>query len=131
MDEVGKFRRALEAFNRGDLEAAMQDMDPEVEWFPPEPLPDKQVYRGYAAVRAWWATLNDVFTDFRIEPGEFRDLGDGVVLVPVRAFGRGKESGAPVESSFCMMGTGHDLLKRMEFFPGEEEALAAVKERRS
>lgn len=50
MDEVAKFRRALEAFNRGDVEAAMQDMHPEVEWFPPEPLPDKQVYRGYDAV---------------------------------------------------------------------------------
>lgn len=130
MDEVVKFRRALEAFNRGDLEAAMQDMDPEVEWFPPGSLPDKQTYRGYDAVRAWWATLSDVFTDFQIEPGEFRDLGDGVVMVAVKAVGSGKESGVPVEASFCMLGTGHDLLKRMEFFPSEEEALAAVQERR-
>jgi ketosteroid isomerase-like protein len=124
--DVEKFRDALKAFNRGDVQAALKDMDPKVEWRTPQILPDAQTYYGHEGVRAWWAMWSDAFTDLRLEPGEFKDLGEGRVLVSVRALGRGRESGAEVNVSFYLLGSGSERLERMEFFASEAEALEAV-----
>ena len=48
------------------------------------------------------------------------------MLVPVRALGRGRESGTEVNVSFYLLGSGGERLERMEFFPNETEALEAV-----
>ena len=125
-EEVEKFRNALEAFNRGDIHEALKDMDPQVEWRTPQSLPDAQTYHGHDGVKAWWAMWNDAFADLRLEPDEFKDLGNGRVIVPVRALGRGRESGAEVDVSFCLLGSGSGRLERMEFFASEAEALEAV-----
>ena len=125
-EDVEKFRDALEAFNRGDVQAALKDMDPKVEWRTPQILPDAQTYQGHDGVKAWWAMWNDAFADLRLEPGEFKDLGEGRVLVSVRALGRGRESGAEVDVSFYLLGSGSERLERMEFFASETEALEAV-----
>jgi ketosteroid isomerase-like protein len=122
-----KFRLSLEGVNRGDISAALEYVDPAVKWDPPAILPDSQVYRGHDGVRAWMATMLEVFENLRIDPeGEFKELDDIHVLVPVRASGRGRQSGVEVNVSFFMLGTGKDLLERMEFFPSETDALAAV-----
>jgi ketosteroid isomerase-like protein len=122
-----KFRLALEGVNRGDIDAALEHVDPAVRWEPPALLPDSQTYVGHDGVRAWWTTVDEAFEDLRIDPqGEFRELDDVHVLVPVRASGRGRQSGVDVKASFYMLGTGRDLLERMEFFPTEDEALEAV-----
>jgi ketosteroid isomerase-like protein len=126
-EDVEKFRNALEAFNRGDMQAALKDMDPKVEWQTPRNLPDAQTYYGHEGIKAWWAMWSDAFTDLRLEPGEFNDLGEGRVLVPVRALGRGRESGAEVNVSFYLLGSGDEMLERMEFFASEAEALEAVR----
>jgi hypothetical protein len=125
-----KFRLALEAVNCGDLDATLEHAHPEVKWEPPSVLPDIQTYYGHDGVREWWGTMDDAFENLRLDPeGDFRELDEIHVLVPVRATGRGRQSGVEVAASFFMLGTGHDLLERMEFFPTEEEALQAVAER--
>jgi len=67
-EDVEKFRNALEAFNRGDVEGALKDMDPKVEWQTPQSLPDAQTYYGHEGVKAWWAMWSDAFADLRLEP---------------------------------------------------------------
>jgi ketosteroid isomerase-like protein len=125
-----KFRRALAAFNRGDVEAALEHAHAEVRWEAPTVLPDTQTYHGHVGVRAMWETMNDAFEDVRLDPeGEFRELDDVHVLVPVRFSARGRQSGIEVNVSFFMLGTGRELLERMEFFPSEAEALEAVASR--
>ncbi len=125
-ENVEKFRSALQAFNRGDVEDALKDIDPQVEWQTPRSLPDTQTYYGHQGVKSWWATMSDAFDELRLDPGEFKDLGDGSVLVPVRASGRGRDSGAEVNVSFYLLGWGREKLERMEFFASEEEALEAA-----
>jgi ketosteroid isomerase-like protein len=125
-ENVEKFRSALDAFNRGDIDEALKEMDPQVEWQTPRSLPDTQTFYGHQGVKSWWTTMSDAFEGLRLEPGEFKDLGEGKVLVPVRASGRGRDSGAEVSVSFYMLGWGHEKLERMGFFPGEEEALEAA-----
>jgi ketosteroid isomerase-like protein len=124
---IDQFRRALEAFNRGDIEAALEDVDPAVEWHTPGILPDTQTYYGHEGVRAWADTMSDAFADLRLDPrSDFRELDDERVLVQVRASGRGRESGIEVDIEFFMLGTGREKLARMEFFPTEQAALEAA-----
>jgi hypothetical protein len=122
-----KFRRAIEALNRGDPPGTLEFVDPEVRWETPGVLPDTQTYHGHAGVLTMWKEMTDTFEDLTLTPlGDFRDLDDVHVLVEIRLNGRGRQSGIPVDVSFFMLGTGLDLLERMEFFPSEEEALQAV-----
>jgi ketosteroid isomerase-like protein len=125
-ENVEKFRSAIEAFNREDVDDALKEIDPQVEWQTPRSLPDARTYYGHQGVKSWWETMSDAFEELRLEPGEFKDLGEGKVLVPVRASGRGRDSGAEVSVSFYMLGWGREKLERMEFFPSEEEALEAA-----
>jgi ketosteroid isomerase-like protein len=125
-ENVEKFRGALEAFNRGDVGGILEVVDPHVEWQTPRSLPDTQTFYGHEGVKAWWAMMSDAFDELRLEPGEFKDLGENGVLVPVRASGRGRDSGAEVSVSFWMLGQGVEKLQRMQFFPSEAEALEAV-----
>ena len=125
--DAQNFRRAIEAFNRGDLDAMVADMDPAVEWHVPGSMPDAQVYRGPEGVKRWAVIMREAFDDLQLHFGDFEELANETVLVHVRANGRGRESGVEVEAPFWMLGTGRDGgLVRMEFFLTEEEAHAAI-----
>jgi ketosteroid isomerase-like protein len=126
-DGAESFKAALEAFNRRDFDGIVADVDPDVEFHVPGGLPDADVYRGPEEVKRWAVMMLDAFDDLQLEFGEFREVAEETVLVPVRSVGHGRESGVKVEASFFMLGTGRDgRLVRMEWFATEDEALAAV-----
>jgi ketosteroid isomerase-like protein len=86
-------RRHYEAVNRNDLTAMLERIDPDAEWWDRADDPDATVHRGRDAITKHWADVEDL-ADLRIEPKEFIDAGDCVV-VPVRLMGRGRASDAP------------------------------------
>ena len=92
-ENVELIQRAFEAFNRRDLDAFLELMDPEVEFTPYERvLEGLGPYRGHDGVRTWWDEAFTVFPAFRVEPGEIRDHGD-VTLAHGRLRGEGASSG--------------------------------------
>jgi ketosteroid isomerase-like protein len=72
-------RRAYEAFNQRDLEAALALMDPDVEW--PNVL-QATTLQGRDAVRAYWLDQFETI-DPRAEPEAFEPLGEDEVVVMV------------------------------------------------
>jgi uncharacterized protein len=99
-ENVEAFKRATEAANRRDIEAALEELDPELEWHPSIQMflgGDATVYRGHAGVRELLRDLDEVWAQFHYEFSEIRDLGDRIVATG-RFRARGKESGAEVES---------------------------------
>jgi len=92
--------RGTEAGNRGDWDAILEDLDPEVEWYPALLTSlegGAPVYRGRDAVREWFRSVDEVFTEVRTEYSEIRDLGDRVLAIgQIRS--RGEASGAETES---------------------------------
>lgn len=72
-------RRAYEAFNRRDVDAATALMDPEVEW--PNGM-DGGIERGREAVRAYW-TRQWGAIDPRVEPLAITEGADGRWVVEV------------------------------------------------
>ena len=54
------------------------------------------VYEGYEGIMRWRADLDDVWESYQMEPVEFFD-GDEVVVVTARERGRGRGSGVEVD----------------------------------
>jgi ketosteroid isomerase-like protein len=100
-ENMEAFRRAIEAFNGGDIEAALEEIDPQVEWHPvlQASMAGSAVYRGHEGVREMWADTDQAF-DIDAEYPEIRDMDDRIVALGyVRAVGKG--SGAVTESPLC------------------------------
>jgi ketosteroid isomerase-like protein len=89
--------RAYAAFNRHDFDAALEGLDPDVEWHQITQFPDRAVYRGREDMRDrfWNKQLVEQFGDFRIDVEEFVDAGDHVVMLG-HIVGHGTASGVPI-----------------------------------
>jgi ketosteroid isomerase-like protein len=97
---VESFKRAVEANNRRDVEAFLEELDPEVEWHPGLPAllgGEATVGRGHEGARALLRDVYDALAVFHLEISEIRDLGDRIVAFG-RMHARGRESGAETES---------------------------------
>jgi ketosteroid isomerase-like protein len=130
-EAVERIRRGYEAFNRGDLAAAAEGFDPNIEWRIPFELPDSppdETYHGREGVVRFWETWRAAFDDFRVEIEEIIDAGDQVIVFAgVR--GRGVGSGADVKTpNFPQLWTLGDDGRpvRVEMYPSRAEALEAA-----
>ena len=72
-------------------------LDEDVEWDYVGAFPEIQTAHGSAEVREFLREWSEAFEDFSFQAEEMVDGGDSVV-VRVRQSGRGKETGAHVES---------------------------------
>jgi uncharacterized protein len=127
-ENVDVARRGYEAFNRGDLDGAIETMHPEVEWQTYiVPGPGGGTYHGRDGVRQLWSDARSVFGDFRNEPERFLDVPPDRVVVFVRICGIGKESGAFVEARIAHLFTMRDgMAVRVQSFEDRDEALRAA-----
>jgi uncharacterized protein len=98
-ENVEAVKRAIEAGNRRDVEALLEEVDPEAEW----PHPgfhvalggEATVYRGHAGVRKVLQDLYELFEEVEVLVSEIRNLGDRIVVTGGLR-GRGAESGVDV-----------------------------------
>ncbi len=101
-ENVEAYKRAVEAANRRDVEALLEDADPEVAWYPAVLGMGSEVYRGADGIRELFADRDETIPDAFLEVFEIRDLGDRLL-----SFGRlrahGSESGAPTEVPFSQL----------------------------
>jgi ketosteroid isomerase-like protein len=119
--------RGYDALNGGDVESALELVDPEIEWQTyVVPGPGGGIYRGHDGVRELWADVRNIFADYRNDPEQIIDAGDKVVaFICIR--GRGARSGAKVEARIAHVFTFRDgRILRVESFEDREEALGAA-----
>jgi uncharacterized protein len=91
-ENVETVRKSLEAFELGGLDASLSFYDPEVTWQEAQDEPEAETYRGHDALRALVEKWLVPFDDLRIEPEQFIDAGEAVVM-PYRFRGRERSSG--------------------------------------
>jgi ketosteroid isomerase-like protein len=92
-------RRGMEAYSRGDYEAALVGFDPAIEWSVHESLvPDATTYHGHEGVKRFWETWAEAISGMALEIEECRRVERDRVLAIIRAHGSGAGSGAPVAS---------------------------------
>ncbi|MGA8804899.1 MAG: nuclear transport factor 2 family protein [Solirubrobacterales bacterium] len=125
-ENVEIVRKSIDAVNRGDTDAWLGFLSPEVVW-ESLPLPGfRDVYRGRAEAREWIELLLEVF-DFDLEIDELTALSDGRVLMAASARGRGRGSGLPVERpSWEVLWLADGLITRRQVFWTRDEALEAA-----
>ena len=127
---IENFQRGTAAYNRGDWEAALATMVPDVEFDLTRAAPDGETYRGYEGVKAFWGMLRDVFGDFQIDPEEIIDVGDRL-FTRIRLRSTGKASGAATEDVLYQVWAvtvheGEVRGTRAEFFRERADALEAA-----
>ena len=102
-ENVETVRRVADAYNRRDVEAMLDELQPEIEWHPWLQVQlggGATVYRGHQGVRAGIRDGEDAFSEVEAELSEVRDLGQRVVAIG-QLRGRGRESGAMTESALA------------------------------
>jgi ketosteroid isomerase-like protein len=85
---IVNLQEVYEAFTRRDLVAVLAALDEDITWVCPDVLPFGGTFRGHDGVRQFFAALPEHWQELRLEPEEFIDDGD-VIVVPVRLRGVG------------------------------------------
>ena len=129
-ENVEAFKRAIEAYNRRDIDTFVEEIDPDVEWHGAlQALLESEatVYRGHEGVRQWVRDIDEALAEIRLELPEIRDLGDRIVAIGwLRA--RGKASGAETESPFgCVVEWKNGKATRLRSFLDPKEALETAR----
>ena len=125
-ENVDKAKAFIDAYNRRDFDAATRDFDPQVEWV----LPAMQGFDscvGADQVIRFWEGLDDTMDELQLVPQEHVDGGDRVAT-RLRHFGRGKGSGAEIDTElYHQVITFRDgTMVRIEYFSTWPEALEAA-----
>jgi ketosteroid isomerase-like protein len=121
-------RRAFEAFNREDLEAARGLLHPDVEFHGTVGgLTEGEVAHGPNAVNETFEPSLEAWDEWRIEPEEIIDAGGDKVVVLSKERMRGQASGIELEAHTAAVVTVRD--GRIASFQGyidQDEALRAA-----
>jgi uncharacterized protein len=126
-ENVEIVERAMEAFNRRDLDAYDDLFTPDFEWLPA--LPSNVEGDGYVAregVERYFGEINETWEEFRVVAEEYRDLG-GRVLMLGRMEGRGRGSGVKVDAQLAAVWDFRDgRISRAPVYLDHGEALRAA-----
>ena len=128
-ENVDVVRRAIAAFNRGELETLATTYDwyhEELEFLEDPSLPETAAHRGPAAIEAYFRNFLDLFDDYRFEIEEIVDAGDQVVVVN-RQRGRPKGRNTEVDMRNTWVFQFRDgMIARITPYWDRSTALAAV-----
>jgi ketosteroid isomerase-like protein len=119
-------REALAAFERGELDRALEFAHPDIVSFRAPPLPDAQTYHGVDGVLQMYADWTADFGEFEMEAVNFSEAG-GRIVVEIFQRGTGRSSGAPVSGHFWFVYTLADgRISRQDVYGTRQQALDAA-----
>jgi ketosteroid isomerase-like protein len=123
-ENVEVVRRALDAYREGDFEAALALGRDDI--VSTRVDPDGAVFHGHDGLRRLMADWVEGFQEWSYRAEEYVDAGD-MVVVHIRQWGRGAESGAPVEADNWLVYAVEDgLITRVEIHSERAGAYAAA-----
>ena len=124
---IERLRRGYDAFNRGDLESVLDDIDPDVEVEERPDAPDPLHVRGREGAMRGFQALHEEFENYRFEAREFIVEGEHLIVV-LRQSGRGRLSGIPIEGDIVhAWRVEDDRVAGLRAFSTLEEAIEAVR----
>jgi ketosteroid isomerase-like protein len=131
---VEVIRAGFEAFERGDGEFVLSQMDPEIEIYSPPALANSGSFRGPEGYTRWLTDWLEAWDDFDVgtKHDEIEAVGDHHVLIPIHQTAVGRASGVPVELDLCFMAEiAGDRLVALHLYPEVEEARGIAERRES
>ena len=116
-EQVELVRNAVETLIAGDVEGAIAYGHADV--LVRTPISE---YRGHEGFRDWWRDMNGQFDSFAIEPHDYIE-DDDAVIVPMTLSGRGAGSGAEVSANiFVRYTVSNGLVSAIDTFFSLEDA---------
>jgi uncharacterized protein len=123
---IENVRRAIDAWNRGDLDGWLAGFAPEAELHTTGRFPDRGVYRGRAGLERYWAEIHEDTEEVILSISDLRASGDRVFQA-VTGRGRGKRSKAGFEQPVWFVTTYREgLAVRIETYADSMQALKAA-----
>jgi ketosteroid isomerase-like protein len=125
--KIEQARAAYAAWSARDLDAFVQVFADDVELKPflGAGLGASE-YQGHAGLRRWFKEANEAWDELRIEPYEFREVGDRLAVF-LKAIGKGRGSHVEVEAEIVHVAEFRDgKFTRLEGFGDREQALKAL-----
>ena len=120
--DIETLRRGYEAGSRGDWDAVLAAMHPNVVW----KTVRSGTYHGHEEVRRFFADMTTAFEEVAFEPEEFFERGDQIVVF-LRQRARPSGAGAVIENRVGNLWTMRDgKAVRCETFPRRKDALEAA-----
>ena len=120
--------RFVEAFNRDDIDACVDMLDPDIEWFTSNRFLDSETHNGREDVRLYLQSLRDHLDDAKMEPEDGYQVGDRVMLIN-RLRGRGSLVGQEiVERLNWLVLVNEDKFRRVVSYPTPADARRALEE---
>lgn len=128
-DNLERYREALEAWNRRDLVAILEQASPELEFQTAQLFPGLEpVYRGREGMVEFWTTfIEEPWALFRLDVESLEETDDGRVLALITFHGTERQSGEEVDLSYAHLATfDGELVSRIEAFSDWAEATRAA-----
>ena len=127
-EDAEQLRRAYEAFNDGGVEAFLERLAPEFQLRDRDSSPDRaETVYGREGIRDLFASYMEAFDALSLEPQEFIDCGEQIV-VALRQRVRGKGSGAEVVGNIAHVWTMRgEAPFRLRIFGDKESALDTLR----
>ncbi|MEK6250594.1 MAG: nuclear transport factor 2 family protein [Actinomycetota bacterium] len=124
MSNADTARAAYEAFAGGDMDALHEMFAEDAEWLTSDELPLGGLVRGRDAIMENFTRIPDYWSQFSVEPEEFIDCGDDVV---VKGTQRATGEGGSFEAPFLHLMRFRDgKLARGEFYSDSAQAVKAL-----
>ena len=118
----------IEAFNRDDIDACVEMLHPEIEWYTSNRFLDSESHTGREDVRLYLQSLRDHLEEPRMEPEDGFQVGNLVMLIN-RLRGRGSLVGQEiVERLNWVVVIDQDQFRRVVQYPTPAEARRALEE---
>jgi ketosteroid isomerase-like protein len=128
-EDIQRLQRGYEAFNEGGVEAVLDWLAPEIEVSDRQSVPDRMTHHGLGGIKDLFDSTMEAFGEFRLEPEEFVEVGDGRILVVLRQYARGRASGINVEGHIAHLWTmEHGTPVQLKIYRDKETALEVIRE---
>jgi ketosteroid isomerase-like protein len=126
-ENVEKVRRTIAAYNRGDIEEALEEWAPDAVWdWSKGHGFDAGIYRGRDEIRAFWHERLAAFEEIRIEVVGFQEIEDELLIVENIGYVRGRDGIEAEARSAWVIGFRDGEQTRLTLYQTKQEALEAA-----
>jgi ketosteroid isomerase-like protein len=126
-ENVEVVRRAVDAFNRGDLQAALEDWSADAVWdWSNSHGFDAGIFRGHTEIRVFWQQFLETFDELRFELDEIVEVEEGVLIADNVGYVQGREGIEAQARSAWLITTGGGQITSLTMYQTKQEALEAA-----
>ena len=126
-ENVEIVRRGFAAFNRGDLDGALEEWAPGAIWdWTNSRGFDAGVFRGHDEIRAFWQRFLTAFDEVRMELKDLVEVEDGRFIVENVAYFRGRDGVEAQARSAWLVTIRDDKQTSLTLYQTKQQALEAA-----